>query len=244
MPTTATTTWQPSNKLTPAFSVEDAEQVHVALADGTYVAGQIISQLTATPGKFASYLPTASYSGAASEVNTLTITATGGSYQLDILGELTPNIAFNAVQATIQTAVNAALAAIPGAGTITVSGTGPFVFTFGGAWANQNEIVIEPVVTGLTGGGATMVNTTPGASGAPTDGTAKAGAILEYACTVSSGLITMPGEWSMTATTAPIYTRGYFYTSDLTGLDAKAIADLGGRLIYGVLGTGTPLFYF
>lgn len=94
-------------------------------------------------------------------VQTLTVTATGGSYTLTIGGATTGAIAFNANAAAIQTAVQAAGAGgvfggDPAASTATVTGTGPFTVTLG--------IGSAPTAVNtksLTGGTATI---TPAAS--------------------------------------------------------------------------------
>lgn len=227
--------------VTPIMDAAKAARSKIAVslkASTTYARGSLLGELSGTPGTYALYVPIASYGSPASEVDTLTITASGGTYQLDIGGELTPTIAYNAIQATIQTAVNAALAAIPGAGTITVGGTGPFTFTYGGSWANTNVPAIEPVVVGLTGGGATVVRTTSGASGAPTDGSQKAMVLLPFDCiTDASGNITRgtnitagAGAYGITSLTADVYTEGIFNTADVPNYDANALAQCGRSL--------------
>lgn len=53
MPTSARDTYT-VQKLTPAFHPEDAEMVPVSLVDGTYAAGTVLGQVTAS-GKFKAY---------------------------------------------------------------------------------------------------------------------------------------------------------------------------------------------
>lgn len=95
-----------------------------------------------------------------SDVQTLTITATGGTYVLRFRGAPTTALAQNANASAIQTA----LRALPtvGAGNITVTGTGPFVITGAGTLAGQLLDLIEVEGAALTGGGASIVHTTPG----------------------------------------------------------------------------------
>lgn len=75
-------------------------------------------------------------------------------------------------------------------------------------------------------------------------GTAKA--ILAFdVVTDSSGNIILTttagatgGEFGEKFLTVPVYVAGYFKTSELVGLDAPGIIDLGGNLISGVLSDG------
>lgn len=94
-------------------------------------------------------------------VQTLTVTATGGTYALGFEGFWTTALAFNAVAATIQ----AALEALPSVGTggIVVTSTGPWTLTFSGANLARKVVpVIGTNNTLATGGTAAIVNTTPG----------------------------------------------------------------------------------
>lgn len=71
-------------------------------------------------------------------------------------------------------------------------------------------------------------------SNAASDGTETAAAIAQYSFTTDgSGKVTFSGE-RFKRDTAPCYTRGDFLVSELTGLDAAAIAELG-RVENGVL---------
>lgn len=66
------------------------------------------------------------------------------------------------------------------------------------------------------------------------DGSETAAIIAQYSFTTDgSGKVTFAGE-RFKRDTAPCYTRGDFLASELTGLDASAIADLG-RVENGVL---------
>jgi len=117
------------------------------LFPSNYVAGGIASEI---PDALA----------AVAEVQTLTITATGGTYTLEYEGQETAPIAYNANAATIELAFEA-LSTV-GAGNGTVAGTGPFTFTGTGTLAGQDlsPIIVDP--TALTGGTATIATTTPG----------------------------------------------------------------------------------
>lgn len=69
--------------------------------------------------------------------------------------------------------------------------------------------------------------------------------ILQYACTVDgTGLVTIANEQGLTQKAAPMYIGGIFRTTDLTGLDANAIAVLNGNLVTGVLADGLFQFGF
>lgn len=108
---------------------------------------------------------------AAQEVQTITKngtdTYTAGTYTLTVLGATTTPIPYNAVAATIQAAVNAALGPL---GAVTVTGgplgTTPVVLTFN---APTGDVAMSSAdvsnVTGQTGA-ATVAETTKGVAGA------------------------------------------------------------------------------
>lgn len=93
------------------------------------------------------------------EVNTLTITASGGTYTLTVGGQTTSALAFNANAATIQAAL-VALSTV-GPGNVTVTGSGPFTYTFA---PGLGDVVITVGTGSLTGGTATLATTTSGDS--------------------------------------------------------------------------------
>jgi hypothetical protein len=105
---------------------------------------------------------------AVNEVQTMaTSGGTGGTFTLSFRGATTAPIAYNAVAATIQTALQA-LSTI-GAGNVTVTGgppsTAPVVFTFAGTLGNQGVDLIVSNITGVTGGtGGAVTRTTPGSA--------------------------------------------------------------------------------
>lgn len=106
-------------------------------------------------------------SGGTNEVQTETVTATGGTRTITVINPITgvsrttAAIAYNANAAAIQAALE--LLDNVDAGDIVVTGTGPYVYTFSGTnFAGQN---ISPLVLGvgsLTGGSSTMAQTTGG----------------------------------------------------------------------------------
>jgi DNA-binding beta-propeller fold protein YncE len=104
-----------------------------------------------------------------SAVQTLTVTATGGRYTLRFSGQSTGEIEAGAGKFTaIQTALTG-LSSV-GSGNVTVSETssGVYKITFGGTLANTPEPLIETESgpgTPLTGGTASVANTTTGTTG-------------------------------------------------------------------------------
>jgi hypothetical protein len=70
------------------------------------------------------------------------------------------------------------------------------------------------------------------------DGTQVAKGIAMYDFTTDgSGKVTIANETNVTYDTAPVYLAGTFRTTELTGLDAAGVADLG-RLVAGSVADG------
>jgi hypothetical protein len=77
-------------------------------------------------------------------------------------------------------------------------------------------------------------------------GAETAKALLVFDCqTDASGNITLSSvastagdEWGAKQVSVAAYVAGYFKTTELTGLDAAGIVDLGGNLVSGVLADG------
>lgn len=86
-------------------------------------------------------------------VQTLTIAATGGTFTLAFGGEATSALAFDADASTIQTALRA-LGTI-GATEATVTGTGPFTITFSGTLNRPDVELLVADSASLTGGAHT-----------------------------------------------------------------------------------------
>lgn len=104
----------------------------------------------------------------ASEADTLTLNATGGTYTLGVAvdGGTVQNtgaLAFNANAAAIQ----AALVALTnvGTGNVAVTGTNPFTITFAGGTLAGHQVVVTSNPASLTGGTSTaaLVETAAGA---------------------------------------------------------------------------------
>lgn len=83
------------------------------------------------------------------EIQTVTVSATGGTYTLKFRGYTTGNIAYNASAATIQTALEG-LTSI-GSGNVAVSGSGPYTIEFQGALAETDVAQLVPNGASLTG---------------------------------------------------------------------------------------------
>jgi len=88
---------------------------------------------------------------------TLTIDATGGTYDLTLNDETASAIAYDADAATIQAALEA-LASIS-SGDVTVSGTGPFAITMGGDFETTWNNTLAADAGSLTGGESTATVT-------------------------------------------------------------------------------------
>lgn len=94
--------------------------------------------------------------GGTNEVQTLTFDGDidGGTYTIKFGAYTTEPLAWNANAATIEDALDA----LPNLddGDVEVTGTGPFVFTFGGNYAGANVPMIVIGLSGLTDGGSTL----------------------------------------------------------------------------------------
>lgn len=90
------------------------------------------------------------------------------------------------------------------------------------------------------------VSATPGLfkayADAAVDGSGVARAALSRACTVDAqGKVTIDDRGAAVREVYA-YFSGYFDTTDLVGLDAAAVNDLNGRLIYGTVANGVIKF--
>lgn len=98
-------------------------------------------------------LETTEGGAAQSEVQSITVTATGGTYRLTLNGETTTALAFNATASAVATALEA-LDSVP-AGSVVggggPGGTGPITLTFGGPLANTPIAQIAADGSLLTG---------------------------------------------------------------------------------------------
>lgn len=106
-----------------------------------------------------------------SEIQTLTIDATGGTFKLAFEGFVTADISWSSSNTTLRDNVDAALEALPsiGAGGVATavgtmtSGVGTLTITFGGNRAVQDVPLITVAENSLTGTGTLSIATsTPG----------------------------------------------------------------------------------
>jgi hypothetical protein len=234
-----------TSKLLPLYAPEKCIELPINLApNGVFPRGRVLGQIAAT----------------ANEVQTLTVTGTPTSGNL-LASLVNPNtgdtvtftLPFNATAVVAQAAARAAL----GGSHVTVTGGAlpgaALVFTFGGGLAAMPIAPMTLDLTGLAGGtpGGTVAQTTTGRTAntftsyadANTDGSEVARCILSYDCaTGPDGMVTFGTVAGTSARgdvypDAPAYFIGLFATTDLSGLDAAGVADLG-RLLSGTVANG------
>lgn len=224
------------NPLMPAYNPDLARRTAVNLTPSTtYPKGQLLVQVAA----------------AANDVQTFSIsgTPTGGTFTLSGVNPLTGNawttaaIAYNAAASAVQTAIRAVFGT-GNAGAAVTGGALPgtnTILTLSGVLAGLPMQVMTANIASLTGGTPAFViaHTTTGAAlgtyGLYT-GSGSVIVINMYDCiTDAAGRITFGAATGgdrltgMTQLDAPAYTSGCFYTTDLTGLDANAIASMSGK---------------
>jgi hypothetical protein len=219
------------NQLEPQLFPGDARKVAVSkfgnsltLASGTLLA------VKTSDGKLYAYAE-------GNDVQTVTVAGTlsAGSFRIQAVDssgvlQTTDAIAYNANAATVQTAVNAVL----GANAVGVAGTSisSMTFTFSGtgyAGIRQPLIVVGPTLpTGATSyyvshAAATGLETAVGILGTDiaTDGSGN----------MFLGNVTTATSLNPPVNSTHMFVAGTFNTSDLTGYDAGALADLGGRTL-------------
>lgn len=184
--------------------------------------------------------------GQTNEVQSLatTGTPTGGFFKLSFKGYTTPNIAFNAVAAVVQAALEA-LSSIGTTGVTVTGGPGPatpYVVTFQNQLGFQAVPLLTPDSTGYTGGTTplmTATRTTPGigqydAQAGYTDlGATKGGITImrnnaEEAFTVDqiqADIMTLPTAWEMSVSSAmaqgDIDTIQYLWEGGTISLDVS-----------------------
>lgn len=153
--------------LAAGFTADDARPV-VGAADATATVASdgsvVFTGLTYAADYIATETP-------GSEVRSLTVDATGGTFNL-ASGDENQDLAFNISAANLKTAIVALLDATAADVTVTggpgdSGGTTPYVITFGGALANQAVPALTTDATSLTGGAhtASIATTTQGRTG-------------------------------------------------------------------------------
>lgn len=227
-------------KLLPYVAPERAVELPVNLAPSTvFPRGTVLAEITSSAN--------------ATHTLTTTGTPTGGSQTLGFVDPIT-NISstfvvdYNSSAATAQTNIRAAI----GNSDVAVTGGAQpgtaLVFTYTGRYAAIPVAPLTIVTNALTGGStpAGAITSTTGRtagtyaaySDAGSGGLSTARCVLAYDCaTDASGKITLGtsavgGPHGETYFDRPAYFIGIFKTTDLTGLDANAVADLG-RLLSG-----------
>lgn len=94
------------------------------------------------------------------EAQTITVTATGGTFTLAFGGDPTSAIAYDANSAAVEAALEALDELAPA--DVSVTGNGPHVVTFAGAYAGTNVALLTVDDSEATGGAVTVAPTTPG----------------------------------------------------------------------------------
>lgn len=215
--------------LQPCMYPEKAETEATQLAPGTYLKGTVLGQRT-------------SALTAANDVQTITVTGDAGTFKLGFVSGVTADLPFSVTAAALQTA----LEGLPdiGSGNVAVTGgpgaSAPLVVTFQGALAGNPQPVLTLVSDAVTGSGhaVAIVHTTTGRAAGGVwvayDDTKSAGEqvacrVLKFDTYVDPNGYHFAGDaqWGSRALSVPAYVCGYFYTSDLVGLDAAGVTDLG-----------------
>jgi hypothetical protein len=219
----------------------------VNLAPNTYFArARVLGQIT----------------NAANDVQTATVTGgpTGGLVRVRAAHPMsgaigTFDLPWNATNVVAQSAIRGLM------GPTNYNVTGgpwpgtPLVFTAAGQFVSMPillMVVSENLLTGGAAPAATFVKTTHGRSKgtfAPyvpgnADGSEVAKGLLQYECaTDSAGNITfgpraVEGYAGEVRPDAPMWVEGTFDTKEIVGLDAAAVAAMGGRIVRGSLADG------
>jgi hypothetical protein len=183
------------------------------------------------------------------EVQTETLTATGGTRTLTFDGQTTSAIAYDANAATIQTAL-LALSNLA-TGDVVVTGTGPFTYTFGGAYYGTNVPVMTVGTGSLTGGTSSIATTVGGVPAVnevqvetsnATSGTktytfnGETTAELPYNATaaeIQEALEDLSGVVAGDITVTGVYKNAYVFSGDFANLNAGAITVNTGSLTGG-----------
>lgn len=250
MPMQSVTFRRTLTKLVPLYPKPEAWCLPVNLAPSTtFVAGTVLGVAGA----------------AANDVQTMTTTGTptGGKNVVTVVDPIsglstTFDVPFDATNTIAQTNIRAAL----GNSDVAVTGGAQpgtaLVFTFSGRYASLPVLLMTVNASGLTGGttpAASFAHTTQGRTantyaayvgGGATD---PAKCLLEHDCvTDAAGNITygssaFNGEGIVRSDT-PAFFGGAFKCSDLTGLDAGAVVDLGVVLKAGTVSDGYGILVF
>lgn len=232
-------TYDPAaNRLDPIYESDQAKERHVNLAQGTYVAGQVLGELASPAGTYDHLVDTVL--AAPTGAPTLT-TPTGGSLAS---GDYTVGYTWvdsNGVESALSPLATTTAAAND---VVHVAAVTKPTNVVGVNWYMSRGAGDPNLALVLNNNGAAADFATAPTSGAPdapssADGGGVAKAILRYACTVDAdGDIALADEVASTSPSTPAFYRGVFRSEDVTGLTAKALRDLAGALIDGDLTTG------
>lgn len=165
------------------------------------------------------------YAGRVSEVQTITIDATGGTFTITFQGQTTAAIAWNATAAAVKTAMEALSNIEPGDVSVSLA-TLVYTFTFGGKYTGENVSAMTTNAASLTGGASTAtVATTTAGGAAASDGTeVLAGFLLHAVPSPSVNTIDVQGA---------LYEHGRVIESKLPfTVDAAGKRDVDGRIIF------------
>lgn len=241
MPIAATNIFA-ANRLDPLYDFEDAITLPFNFVpNSTIPKGTVLGAVTA----------------AVNEVQTLTITASGGTYTITYTDPIsgvqktTAALAFDANAAAQAAAINAA--GVLGTSGVAVGSTGPWTYTFSGtAYAGKAQPLLVANTALLTGGTASFARTTAGAAAGVlkpyasgnSDGSQVAKAIAQYdmyidiSGNVYLGATSAISQWGDVRKDAPAYVAGTFDTTQLVGVDATALSSGLWRLISGTVAAG------
>lgn len=231
-----------ANRLDPIYDFEDSITLVSNYAPNTTIPkGTILGPVTA----------------AVNDVQTLTITATGGTYTISYTDPITGVVKtttalnFGDNAATQAAAMNAA--GVLGTSGVAVTSTGPWVYTFSGTlYAGKAQNLLTVNTSLLTGGTASFAHTTGGAAAGVLKpyasgngdgsqipyGIAQYDMFIDILGNVYLGTTTAISQWGEIRKDAPYYFAGTFDTSVLIGLDANAVTAAKWRLVSGTVAAG------
>jgi hypothetical protein len=224
-----------SNPLQPAAYPQDAREEAVKLgASLTLAKGTVLAKKTSDSLFYAYANP--------NRVQTPAIAGTlsAGGYRLGIVDkngvkQVTPLIAYNAVTADVQTAVNAVIPQETAVNQIVVGGTAHTAqtFTFSGVSYDATvQPIIEVYPDGLTGMETASVDDTTTTTGLETPSCLLIHAVkTDAAGRVYYSDSAVESSDNRSYAVAQVYVAGVFKTSDLTGWDADALAAFKARAL-------------
>lgn len=190
--------------------------------NGVLLAGLPLGKITAT-GKYGPY------GASPSEVQTVTVDATGGTFTISFDGATTAAIAANETAANVQAALE--LLSTINSGDVTVTRSGSvnayvYTLTFGGRYLGLNVPAVTTNAASLTGGaGTATVATSTAGGGTASDGTETLAGFLYHG-------VKVPDTTDTTIDAAgALLTHGKVRSANLpVSVDAAGQADVAGRI--------------